>query len=190
LRARIQGTEGLKPEGLRAVPDDRAIRFGPFCLRPAAHLLLEAETPVPIGARALDLLIVLLEHAGRVVTKDELFARVWPRLVVDESNLRTQVALLRKALRDGQAGARYLLTIPGRGYRFVAPVSITEIPQSIKPRASTVQYASALPARLTRLIGRADAVSDILGRLSRHRFVTIVGPGGIGKTSVGLAVAE
>ncbi len=70
--------------------NDRSIWFGPFCLRPAAHLLLEADTPVHIGVRALDLLIVLVEHAGRVVTKDELFARVWPGLVVDEGNLRTQ----------------------------------------------------------------------------------------------------
>jgi DNA-binding winged helix-turn-helix (wHTH) protein len=64
-------------------------------LWPAAHLLLERDAPVRIGVRALDLLIVLVEHAGKVVTKDELFARVWPGVVVDEGNLRTQVALLR-----------------------------------------------------------------------------------------------
>ena len=114
------GTDEVAP------PDDRAISFGPFCLRPAAHLLLERDTPVHIGVRALDLLIVLVERAGALVTKDELFARVWPGLVVDEGNLRTQVGLLRKALRDGEAGARYLMTVPGRGYRFVAPVSTTE----------------------------------------------------------------
>ena len=71
-------------------------------------------------------MIVLVERAGEVVTKEELFARVWPGLVVEEGNLKTQVALLRKALRDGQAGARYLMTVPGRGYRFVAPVSTAE----------------------------------------------------------------
>ena len=135
-------------------------------------------------------MIVLVERAGEVVTKDELFARVWPGLTVDEGNLRTQVALVRKALRDGQAGARYLMTVPGRGYRFVAPFSTTETPKPIKPRAPPIESTSGLPARLTRLIGRADAVSDIVGRLNRHRFVTIVGPGGIGKTSVALAVAE
>jgi predicted ATPase/DNA-binding winged helix-turn-helix (wHTH) protein len=188
-RARIQGAERLKPEGGGTAPDNRVIRFGPFCLQPGAHLLLEGETPVHLGARALDLLIVMVEHAGDVVTKEELFARVWPRLVVDEGNLRTQVALLRKALRDGQAGARYLITVPGRGYRFVAPLTI-ETPKPAKPRASSIEFASGLPARLTRLIGRADAVADILGRLNRHRLVTIVGPGGIGKTSICLAVAE
>jgi predicted ATPase/DNA-binding winged helix-turn-helix (wHTH) protein len=153
-------------------------------------LLLEADIPVHIGARALDLLVALVERAGEVVTKDELFARVWPTLTVDEGNLRTQVALVRKALRDGQGGARYLMNVPGRGYRFVAPVSITKTPNPINPRASPIDSAPGLPIRLTRLIGRADAVNDIVGRLNNHRFVTIVGPGGIGKTSVALAVAE
>ena len=171
-------------------PHDRAISFGPFCLWPAAHLLLEGDTPVRIGVRALDLLIVLVERAGEVVTKDELFARVWPGVVVDEGNLRTQMALLRKVLRDGEGNTRYLMTVPGRGYRFVAPLSTKEAPKSLEPRAPLVEATPGLPARLTRLIGRADAVNAIAGRLKRHRFVTIVGPGGIGKTSVALAVAE
>jgi len=173
-----------------AAPHGRAICFGPFCLRPATHLLLERDTPVHIGVRALDLLIVLVERAGEVVTKDELFARVWPGVVVDEGNLRTQVALLRKVLRDGEGSTRYLMTVPGRGYRFIAPLSTKDAPKSIEPRAPPTEPTPGLPGRLTRLIGRADAVNDIAGRLSRHRFVTIVGPGGIGKTSVALAVAE
>jgi predicted ATPase/DNA-binding winged helix-turn-helix (wHTH) protein len=172
------------------MPDDRAIWFGPFCLRPAAHALLEGDVPVRIGVRALDLLIVLIERAGEVVTKEDIFARVWPDLVVDEGNLRTQMALLRRALRDGQANARYLKTVPGRGYRFVAPVSFVEPSKSIHPQMPSVEFKSGLPARLTRLIGRADCVSDIAGRLNRLRHVTIVGPGGIGKTSVAVAVAE
>ncbi len=180
------------PLGTDAVasPNDHAICFGPFCLRPAAHLLLENERPVDIGARALDLLIVLVERAGELVTKEELFARVWPGVVVDEGSIRTQVGLLRKTLRDGRGGARYLMTVPGRGYRFVAPVSVAEAPKSVEPRAPLIESTAGLPVRLTRLIGRADAVNDITGRLNRHRFVTIVGPGGIGKTSVALAVAE
>jgi predicted ATPase/DNA-binding winged helix-turn-helix (wHTH) protein len=173
-----------------AAPKDREIWFGSFCLRPAARLLLEAEAPVHIGDRALDLLIVLVERAGEVVTKDELFARVWPGATVVESNLRAQVALVRKALRDGEVGARYLMNVPGRGYRFVANVWTTETPEPIQPQASLVDSASAAPTRLTRLIGRADAVSDIVGRLNRRRFVTIIGPGGIGKTSVAWAVAD
>jgi predicted ATPase/DNA-binding winged helix-turn-helix (wHTH) protein len=180
----------LTPEGGNRGPIDRTFSFGPFRLQPRAHLLLEGETPVHIGARALELLIVLVEHADRVVTKDELFARVWPGLIVDEGNIRTQMALLRKALRDGQEGARYLLNIPGRGYRFVAPLSITESSSRIERRADPSPSTFSLPARLTRLIGREAAISDILGRLNRHRLVTVVGPGGIGKTSVALAAAE
>ena len=134
--------------------------------------------------------MVLVERAGEVVTKDELVARVWRGVNVDEGNLRTQVAVVRKALRDGQAGARYVMTVPGRGYRFVAPLSTTDSPKPVEPRASRIEPASGLPIRLTRLIGRADIVSDIVGRLNKHRFVTIIGPGGIGKTSVAMAVAE
>jgi DNA-binding winged helix-turn-helix (wHTH) protein len=173
-----------------AGPIDRAIWFGPFCLRPAAHPLLEADIPVHIGVRALDLLIVLVERAGEVVTKKELFARVWGGLTVVESNLGVQVALVRKALRDGQSGARYLMSVPGRGYRFVGSLWTTETRKPIEPRASPVESGSGPATRLTRLIGRADAVGDIVGRLDRHRFVTIVGPGAIGKASVALAVAE
>jgi predicted ATPase/DNA-binding winged helix-turn-helix (wHTH) protein len=172
-------------------PIDRTIWFGSFCLRPTAHLLLEADTPVHIGARALDVLIILVERAGELVTKEELFARVWPDVTVDEGNLRTQVGLVRKVLRDGQAGARYVMTVPGRGYRFVAALSATEAaPDPVELRTSPIEPASDLPVRLTRLIGRADAVADIVERLNKYRFVTIVGPGGIGKTSVAIAVAE
>jgi predicted ATPase/DNA-binding winged helix-turn-helix (wHTH) protein len=182
-------SQGRSSGSVPAVPDDRAISFGPFCLRPAQQLLLEADTPVRIGARALDLLVALVERAGEVVTKDELFARVWPGLSVDEGNLKTQMALVRKALRDGQAGARYLVSVPGRGYRFVATLSISQTPQIIEPQAPP-KVQPALPTRLTRLIGRVGVVSEIVSRLQRSRLITIIGPGGIGKTSVAFAVAE
>ncbi len=169
---------------------DTAVRFGPFRLWPARQLLVEGDIPVHLGARAFDLLIALVERAGDVVTKDDLVARVWPGISVDEGNLRTQMALLRKALHDGQAGIRYLITVPGRGYRFVAPLTVVETQERSQPKSVSVEAALSLPTRLTRLIGRADAVNDIAGRLTRRRFVTITGPGGIGKTSVALAVAE
>lgn len=175
-------------EGTGAI--DAAVRFGPFRLWPARQLLVEGDIPVHLGARAFDLLIALVERAGEVVTKDDLVARVWPGVSVDEGNLRTQMALLRKALHDGQAGIRYLITVPGRGYRFVAPVTVVETQERNQPKSVSVEAALSLPTRLTRLIGRADAVDDIVGRLTRRRFVTITGPGGIGKTSVALAVAE
>jgi DNA-binding winged helix-turn-helix (wHTH) protein len=180
----------MSGEGEGAMPADRTILFGPFCLQPERHLLLEGQTPVHIGGRALDLLIALVEGAGEVVTRDELTARVWPGVTVEEGNIRTQVTLLRKALRDGQSGARYLVTVPGRGYRFVAPLSSAAAPPPVRPPVRRTESEASVPIRLTRLIGRDDAVSDITARLNRHRFVTISGPGGIGKTSVAFAAAE
>ena len=77
---------------------------------------------VPLGSRAIDLLFALLRRRGEVATKDELMAEVWPGTLVEESNLHVQVSALRKALSADPAGTGYLLTVPGRGYRFVAPV--------------------------------------------------------------------
>jgi predicted ATPase len=167
------------------------VSFASFRLRPSQQLLLDGDRPASIGARALDILITLVERAGDVVSKDELISRAWPNVSVEEGNLRTQMAIIRKALRDGEAGARYIVTVPGRGYRFVAPVSRAaahEKTSGTDERVSAV--ASQIPTRLTRVIGRADSISEVASRLSRRRFTTIVGPGGIGKTTVALAVAE
>jgi DNA-binding winged helix-turn-helix (wHTH) protein len=101
---------------------ERAIAFGPFRIFPRQRLLLEAGKPVHIGSRALDLLIAMLEQPGKLLSKDELISRAWPSTHVVEGNLKFQVSVLRRALRDGQEGRRYLETIPGRGYRFVADV--------------------------------------------------------------------
>ena len=169
---------------------ERAVVFGTFRLRPAQQLLLDADKPLRIGGRALDILVTLVEQAGELVTKDELVARVWPNTIVDEANLRTQIGLLRRVLGDGQAGARYVVTVPGRGYRFVAPVLVeTERRADVEPDLS-LDRLNNLPIRLNRLIGRADNVAAIGSRLQRRRLVTIVGPGGIGKTTVALAAAE
>ncbi len=167
-------------------PLERSISFGPFRLEPARQLLLEAERPVAIGGRALDILIALVDRAGELVSKEDLVARAWPNISVDESNLRAQIAALRKALKDGREGARYVATIPGRGYRFVAPVSRAAVDESRQSR----DRAPSLPVRLTRPVGRDDVVSAVRNRLQRLRAVTIVGPGGIGKTTVALAVAD
>ena len=105
-----------------------SVAFGPFRLLPARQLLLEGDAPVALGSRALDILVALVERAGELVGKNELIARVWPGTFVEDSNLRVHVAALRKALRDGRDGNRFLATIPGRGYRFVAPVSVAGAP--------------------------------------------------------------
>src|ERR1700681_1029658 len=170
--------------------DERAISFGSFRLLQSQRLLLEGDQPVRLGGRAFDILAVLAENAGRVVPKEELIARVWPKVFVEESNLKIQVSALRRALGDGQGGNRYVLTVPGRGYNFVAPVRREETLRaaSAPPAPSTTPHN--LPFAVTRMIGRDDAVAALVKRLSRERLVTIVGAGGIGKTTVALAVAE
>lgn len=161
--------------------------FGPFCLLVGQRLLLEGEHPVALGSRALEILIALVERPGEVVTKDELVARVWPNTFVDESNLRVHIASLRKALGDGQGDIRYLATDPGRGYRFVAPITQADRAEAPAPPA---HVAEELPASLVRMIGRAEVVAQLEAQLPERRFVTIVGPGGIGKTTVAIAVAN
>src|SRR6266478_5585270 len=107
--------------------DEHAISFGPYRLLAAQRLLLERDKPVRLGSRAFDVLAALVERAGEVVAKEQLIARAWPQTFVEESNLKIQVSALRRALGDGQGGNRYVLTVPGRGYNFVAPVRREEI---------------------------------------------------------------
>src|ERR1700730_10735999 len=171
-------------------PVDYEISFGPFRLLPARRLLLEGDAPVSLGSRALDLLIALAARPGEVVGKSELIAKVWPDTFVVEGNLKLNIAALRRALADGQCSNRYISTVPGRGYCFVAPVT-----RLIGPRTATAQYSameplSNLPAPLMRLIGRDEVISRISEQLAHHRLITLVGPGGIGKTGVAVATAE
>src|ERR1700722_19844443 len=169
--------------------DGPAISFGPFRLFVAQRVLLEGDTPARLGNRAFDILAALVERAGEGVGKQELIARVWQKTFVEESNLKMQVSALRRALGDGQGGRRFVANIPGRGYSFVAPISFVEPPQAAMPATIHVG-AHNLPDAATRMIGREEAMAALASRLSSGRIVTIVGPGGIGKTTVALAVAE
>ena len=167
-----------------------SIRFGAFCLWPVRRLLLQDNQPVRIGSRALDMLIALLERPGDLVTKDELMARVWPNTFVEPANLTVHIAALRRALGDGRDGNRFLINIPGRGYRFVAPVTLSEHSKPSLRAISATGEGHNLPAKVTRLIGRQDIVGRLSSQIARDRFLTVVGPGGIGKTAVVLTVAE
>jgi predicted ATPase/DNA-binding winged helix-turn-helix (wHTH) protein len=167
-----------------AAAAERAFSFGPFRLLPAQQLLLEGETTVRLGSRALEILIALVERPGELVSKAALMARVWPRTVVEESNLKVHVAALRRALGDGRPGHRYLATVPGRGYRFVARVELSE------PANSAVRHTSSLPASSTHIIGRTDVIDALKRQLPDTRLITTVGPAGIGKTAVAVALAE
>ena len=100
----------------------------------APSLLLEGDRPLRLGSRALAILAVLVERPGALIGKEDLVARVWPDTFVEEGNLRVHMAALRRTLGDGQGGNRYIATIPGRGYRFVAQVSLLAGPE---PAAAT-----------------------------------------------------
>jgi predicted ATPase/DNA-binding winged helix-turn-helix (wHTH) protein len=172
------------------VSTDQCISFGPFDFYPGRQLLLESGKPVRIGSRASDMLLALVEKQGQVVSKQELLERVWPGIFVEEGNLRVHVGALRRALGDGQAGRRYISNIAGRGYSFVVPVtSTTETRDAVAP-AARMERPADLPSPLARMVGRSDIVTDLAERLRLNRFVSIVGPGGIGKTTVAIAVAD
>jgi DNA-binding winged helix-turn-helix (wHTH) protein len=164
--------------------------FGPFRLLPRQRMLLEDDKPVRLGSRALDILITLAGQAGAILSKDELVSLVWPDTFVEEANLRVHIGALRKVLGDGRAGARYIENIPGRGYCFVAPVERLQNGSSDPTVLAPVTTPAHLPARLTRMIGRAETVATLVAQLPTRRFITLAGPGGIGKTTVALAVAE
>ena len=169
--------------------DETVFAFGSFRLAPARHILLEDGKPLRVGSRAFDILAALVEHAGQTVSREELTARAWPGTIVEENALRVHVVALRRALRDGHAGKRYIVNNPGRGYVFVAPVtrdsalSTTAAPAE-KPEAGN------LPALSTRIVGRDGVIARLAQQLARCRFLTIVGPGGIGKTTVAVAIAD
>src|SRR4030081_2581880 len=107
------------------------ICFGPFRLSTTERVLEKEGIPIRLGSRALDILIALVERPAEVVSKKELFARGWPDLVVDESNLRFHVSALRKALGQGRSGTRYVTNVSGRGYCFVAPISCAASPTAL-----------------------------------------------------------
>src|ERR1700722_2793771 len=128
-----------------------AISFGLFRLFSAERLLLEGDKPVRLGGRAFDILAVLVERAGQVVTKEELISRAWPRTHVEEANLKIQISALRRALGDGQGGHRYVVTVPGRGYSFVAPLSLEEPARAALPTAVAPATRHNLPFAVTRM---------------------------------------
>ena len=166
------------------------VSFGPFRLFATERELKKGDEALQLGGRAFDTLIALVERAGEVVTQEELISRVWPDVTVEEANLRVHIASLRKTLGEGREGARYIVTVPGRGYCFVASVTAAAA-QSSPPREATVSdRLQRLPPRLTRMIGRDETIRALSTQLMTYRFVSIVGAGGVGKTTVAISIAH
>ena len=166
------------------------ISFGPFRLAPDERLLTKAGAQVELGARALDILIALVSRHNQPVSKRELIAQVWPDVAVGEGSLRFHIASLRKALGDGEGDARYITTLAGRGYCFVAPVSQSRDRGTVDVTVAAAFPHVHLPPRLARIIGRSHDALMLSTKLIAARFVTIVGSGGVGKTTVAVAVGH
>ncbi len=154
-------------------------RFGAFELRPHERTLLSNGTPAKVGPRAFDLLVVLVERAGHLVTKDELLTRVWPKLVVEENNLQVHVSALRKVL-----GNDAIATVAGHGYHFthIVAVNCAKAPSAVR--------AHGLPQVASRFIGRDDELRECARQFEATRTLTLVGVGGIGKTRLSIELAN
>jgi DNA-binding winged helix-turn-helix (wHTH) protein len=168
--------------------------FGPFRLAPARRELTAHGVPLTIGQRAFDVLLTLVNRSGQLTTKDEIMAAVWPGIIVDDNTLQVHVSALRKVLGSTGEGDKYLVTVAGRGYRFVAPVTREAEARQEPATKPTDAFAAPFPApanhnlpqQPTRLIGRETELADIQTELTRHRLVTLTGAGGVGKTRLAI----
>jgi predicted ATPase/DNA-binding winged helix-turn-helix (wHTH) protein len=175
------------PAGLSPRPPELMARFGTFQLLPKQRLLLDDGTRVPIGSRAFDILMMLVENAGRVVTKEQLMVHAWPRTVVEETNLRVHISALRRALGDDQGHSRYLRNVIGRGYSFVNSViweSESTGETAATAKATPQSTSRDFPAPLTRIVGRSKDMDLIVSMLPRCRFLSVLGGCGVGKSAL------
>src|SRR5258708_1907421 len=171
--------------------DDRVhrnLQFGPFELSSRERVLRRDGEALPLGSRALDILIYRAERPGEVIAKQELIDHVWSDVTVEEGSLRVHVAAIRKALGDDQFGNRYIANIKGRGYSFVA--TVVPLAGGTESRNARFRHQGRLPVRPIMMIGRETVVSEVSDKLRDERFVTLLGPGGIGKTTIALAVGR
>src|SRR6516164_9279003 len=170
-----------------------SFEFGPFRIVPRRREIFAEDRPLELGGRAFDVLVALVEAGGAVVSKDELISRVWPGRIVEDNNLHAQIKALRKAF----AGHDVIRTVVGRGYQFTGHIrargSIRGGPAGPEPTGGGPDPMAArtnLPAPTADLIGRDDEIGEVIDLLADHRFVTVTGAGGIGKTRLALEVAR
>src|SRR5882672_3453793 len=161
-------------------PPPERYRFGPFELQLDNRRLLKDGATISLRPRAFDLLVALVDHAGRLVTKDELLNRVWPKAVVEEAALHVQVSALRKVL-----GADAITTVSGRGYQFTLPVTKGDGEANGESRSK-----HNLPYQLTSFVGREQEIAQLEELVTAHRLVTLTGAGGAGKTRLAIEVAS
>ena len=166
-----------------------AFAFGPFRLFPTQRRLEKDGKPIVVVGRAFDLLAVLVERAGEVVSSRTLMETVWHDVNVEEASLRFHIKNLRKILGDSGPDNRYVRNVPGRGYCFAAPVEpLSDADERVKNGEPFLAKWN-LPGRASAIVGRSNSVATLSRELSNRRLVTIAGPGGIGKTTVAIVTA-
>ncbi len=163
------------------------LEFGRFRLLIRQRELRSGDKPIALGSRAFDVLLVLLEAHGDLVTKEELLARAWPGIVVEESNIQVQISALRKALGKDR---NLIVTVPLRGYRFTGEVRELSETDSARSAAEAPSPPTNLPAAMSEFIGREAELATVHELLQHNRLVTLVGTGGIGKTRLALEAAR
>src|SRR6201987_3598332 len=166
----------------------RKLGFGPFELSIGERVLQRDGQVLPLGDRALDILIYLADRPGEIIAKQELIDHVWPEVTVEEGIIRVHVSAIRKALGDGQFGNRYIANIKGRGYSFVG--TVVPLAGGTESRNAKFFPQGRLAVRPIMMIGRETVVREVSEKLRNERFVTLLGPGGIGKTTIALAVGR
>ena len=137
----------------------RKLRFGPFELSIGERVLRRDGQVLPLGGRALDVLIYLAERPGEVIAKQELMDQVWSDVTVEEGSIRVHIAAIRKALGDGQFGCRYIANIKARGYSFVG--TVVPLAGSTESRKDRSRHQGRLPVRPIMMIGRETAVNEV-----------------------------
>jgi predicted ATPase/DNA-binding winged helix-turn-helix (wHTH) protein len=167
--------------------------FGRFRIVLRHREVLADGQPLQLGGRAFDVLVALIEANGAVVGKDELMRRVWPGRIVEDNNLHAQIKALRKAF----AGHDIVRTIVGRGYQFRGEVRMLDAsrgeatgPLTASDGSGVAPALTNLPAQTSDMIGRDGEMEEVIGLVADHRFVTLTGMGGIGKTRLAIEVAR
>lgn len=190
-RRYVMNFDSLQPEKLLIDGNSdtpiakNALAFGSFLLLPGQHLLLKNGEAVPLGSRAMLLLIAMASRAGELLEKADLLALVWPKVVVEECNLRAQIRSLRRAL-GGKENSGWIVTVTGRGYRFVAPISTITFPVDSPTMLAVIKDQSTIRS----VFGREALLAFLEKVLLRRGLLTITGHPGIGKTTLASALGE
>jgi predicted ATPase/DNA-binding winged helix-turn-helix (wHTH) protein len=191
-------TQDMHPPGDQPSLTGSEWTFGAYVLRESQRRLEREGKPVRLGSRSFDILLQLLRRAGEVVSKDELLASVWAGIVVEEASVRVHMSTLRKALAEADAADatssahEWIASVPLKGYSFTGRVTRRSALPAPAPAPATLPAAEPFtppPLRLTALVGREADAERLLQALQQRRLVTVVGLGGIGKTSLAIRVA-